>query len=282
MQFIETTVSPSFKHEIALPEAEISLARAGLYFAQIEYPTLDCAWYLGQLDLIATGVANRAGTSADFDSRLQAMTEYLYSDLGYSGNVDNYYDPRNSYLNEVMDRRVGIPITLSIVYLELAQRLDLDAQGIAFPGHFLVAVSDGESEMIVDAFDRGASVPRATFVERLNERVVSETSPQALESVLTVAPKSIILLRQLRNLKAIYAKQGDIEKTLSIINHMLTIDSDLLPELTERAALYDTLGHARGAVDDYRRALTHIPVGEEHEDILQRLRTAEVRAATLH
>jgi regulator of sirC expression with transglutaminase-like and TPR domain len=282
MQFIETEVSEDFTREVALPEPAMNLARAGLLFAQAEYPQLDCEWYLGQLDFIARDISARSNPDSDLATRLAVMNEYLFGDLGYAGNMDNYYDPRNSYLNEVIDRRIGLPITLSIVFLELAQRVGLRARGISFPGHFLVAVSEGNGDIIVDAFDGGVCLPRATFIERLQERAEANTSLAALESALAPASKTDILLRQLRNLKAVYVEQGEADKSLTVANHMLMINPDLVPELLERAALYNSLGYSRGAVMDYERALLQIPDGELHTEIRERMVRAKEHAQHLH
>ena len=282
MQFFETIVSTAFAHEVALPESEMNLARAGLLFARAEYPQVDCDSYLGELDLIADDINARSNPESDLDVRLAVMNKYVFGELGYTGNLNNYYDPRNSYLNEVIDRRVGLPITLSIVFLELAERVGLRARGISFPGHFLVAVSDGNGDIIVDAFDGGVSLARSMFLERLLERAESETSIESLESALAPASKADILLRQLRNLKGVYIELGEVEKTLNVANHMLTIDPDLLPELLERAALYNSLGYSRGAAEDYERALTQIPAGEVHAEILDRLGSAKEQSQHLH
>ncbi len=282
MQYTETVVSPSYASEVALPEPDLNLARAGLLFARSEYPELDCGWYLGQLDLMASDIGSRMSRDADVAARLRAMNTTLFGDLGFSGNVDDYYDPRNSFLNEVIDRRIGLPITLSILYLELAQRLGVPARGISFPGHFLVGVTTEDGDVIVDAFDRGATLARATFITRLHERADGDTTIEAIEQALRPALKVEILLRQLRNLKSIYADRGDLEKTLNTLNHMLTAYSDLLPELLERAALFDTLGYARGAAADYNHALLLLPEGIEREEIVDRRDEAEARAGQLH
>ncbi|MFT4580426.1 MAG: regulator of sirC expression with transglutaminase-like and TPR domain [Gammaproteobacteria bacterium] len=282
MQFIETSVSDAFTSEVTRRESEINLARAGLIFAGSEYPQLDSAWYLNQLDLIANDISARLDPNADLSTRLTVMNEYLFGELGYSGNVDDYYDPRNSFLNEVIDRRIGLPITLSIVFLELAERVGLDAKGVSFPGHFLVAVVEGDGDVIVDAFDGGAVLARATFLQRLLERAAPNTSFDALEAALRPASKSEILLRQLRNLKSIYVEKGLVEKSLNTINHMLVIQKDLLPELLERAALYDSLGYARGAVADYERAVSLLPPGPQLAEVHARIKRAREQVQKLH
>jgi len=282
MQFFETAVSKAFANEVGLPESEMNLARAGLLFAQTEYPQVDCDWYLRQLDLIASDINTRLDPDSGLDERLAVTNGYLFGDLGYCGNVDDYSDPRNSYLNEVIDRRIGLPITLSIVFLEVAARIGLPARGISFPGHFLVAVAEDDGDFVIDTFDGGTTLARATFVQRLRERTAQDTSAEVLEAALHSASKAEILLRQLRNLKSVYREQGDVERTFNVVNHMLTIDCDLLPELLERAALYDSLGYARGAVDDYERALDRIPAGPGREEIVERFGRAQSRARRLH
>ena len=154
----ESEVSHAFLQEIGQGGDSFNLARAALLFARSAYPNLDCGWYLGQLDLIAKDVSVRCAASASLNDLLETLREYFFQQLGYSGNIEDYYDPRNSYLNEVIDRRTGIPITLSIVFLEIADRLGLDACGISFPGHFLIGVNDGVDELIVDAFDGGTAL----------------------------------------------------------------------------------------------------------------------------
>ena len=282
MQIFETGVSNEFTHEVALPESEMNLARAALLFAQSEYPKLNCDWYLEQLDLIADNISERSDPDAELGVRLAVMNDYLFGDLGYTGNSENYYDPRNSYLNEVIDRRVGLPITLSIVFLELAHRVGLRACGVSFPGHFLVSVSEGNGDIIVDAFDGGVCLARERFLDRLQERVEANISLAVLASTLAPASKADILLRQLRNLKTVYVEQGEFEKSLNVANHMLTIDPDLVPELIARGDLYDSLGYSRGAVMDYERALAQMPAGELQAEVRGRLGRVKEQAQHLH
>ncbi|HCU88581.1 MAG TPA: hypothetical protein DGR97_01465, partial [Gammaproteobacteria bacterium] len=205
-----------------------------------------------------------------------------FVDLGYTGNFENYYDPRNSYLNEVIDRRVGLPITLSIVFLELAHRVGLRARGLSFPGHFLVSVSEGNGDIIVDAFDGGVCLARGRFLDRLLEKGEENISLAVLESTLAPASKSEILLRQLRNLKAVYIEQGEFEKSLNIVNHMLTIEPDLVPELIARGDLYGSLGYSRGAVMDYERALAQMPAGDLQSEVRSRLGRMKEQAQHFH
>ena len=128
-----------FERRIVEPDdPDINLAEAALLIAKDEYPTLDVEHYLRELDSVADRARARIGANAPEEEVLVAINTVLFDDLGFAGNSDNYYDPRNSFLNDVMDRRVGIPITLSIVYIEIGRRLGLPLQGIAFPWHFLV------------------------------------------------------------------------------------------------------------------------------------------------
>lgn len=282
MELFETAVTPAFVEEVARSEGGLNLARAGLLFAQSHYPNLDCATYLRQIDQIASDISARLDGENAANERLALMNAYLFTELGFAGNTDNYYDPRNSFLNEVLDRRIGLPISLSVLYLEIAQRLAIPARGIAFPGHFLIGVTTEAGDLIVDAFDNGAHLPRAQFIQRLRERSPGDRSLQALERALGPASKRDILLRQLRNLKAVYSELGDVEKTLNITNHLLVTQSDLMPELLERASLFDSLGYAPGAITDYERALQILPAGIDQQDIVDRLKNARGKAGHLH
>ena len=127
-----------FAELMARGEDEIDLARACLLIAQDAYPGLDVEGYLGEIERLAARLRGRLAPEGGAEERVAALNRFLFDELGYSGNADNYYDPRNSYLNEVLDRRTGIPLTLSVLYLEIGRRVGLALQGVSFPGHFLV------------------------------------------------------------------------------------------------------------------------------------------------
>lgn len=144
-----------FYQEINQPDEQINLAKAALYIAQEEYPDLDPDKYLHALDTIAAKVQERLPAQWYPLRIIQSINKYLYEDLGFVGNTNDYYDPRNSYLNEVIERRTGIPIALSLVYLEIARRIDFPMVGVGMPGHFLIRPEFEDVGIFVDAFERG-------------------------------------------------------------------------------------------------------------------------------
>ena len=144
-----------FYQEVQQPDEQINLERAALYIAQEEYPDLDVDEYLNALDMMADDVREQLPIESYPLKILKTINHYLYGNLGFAGNTENYYDPRNSFLNDVIDRRTGIPITLSLVYLAIAQRLDFPMVGIGMPGHFLIRPIQEDMDIFVDAFSQG-------------------------------------------------------------------------------------------------------------------------------
>ena len=149
------TAPDRFAELMARDEAEIDLARACLLIAQDAYPGLDVDGYLGEIERLAARLRGRLPQSQDAGERVAALNQFLFDDLGFSGNADHYYDPRNSYLNEVLDRRTGIPLTLSVLYLEIGRRVGLALEGVSFPGHFLVRLQLRGAMLVFDPFSGG-------------------------------------------------------------------------------------------------------------------------------
>jgi regulator of sirC expression with transglutaminase-like and TPR domain len=150
-----------FAELLARDEAEIDLARACLMIAEDAYPALDVDGYLGEIERLAVRLRGRLPSGEGVEGRVLALNRFLFDELGYSGNADHYYDPRNSYLNEVLDRRTGIPITLSILYLELGWRVGLALEGVSFPGHFLVRLRLRGAMLVLDPFSGGETQSEA-------------------------------------------------------------------------------------------------------------------------
>ena len=258
MKYTDTSVSEAFATEVDQKENAISLGRAGLLFAQSHYPDLDCDWYLKQFDIVADAIQSRISQAQSGETRLGVTIEYLFGELGYQGNAEDYYDPRNSFINEVIDRRIGIPISLSVVFLEIASRVGIKANGVAFPGHFLVRVSESEvsEPVIVDPFDNGTSLGLEMFVARFRKRLDKPMSKEIITKMLSPASKRDILIRQLRNLLAIYSNKRSLEDCLLVVNHILYLNPDLLNEIIHRGKLYDEMGYKEAAVLDYEKALS--------------------------
>jgi regulator of sirC expression with transglutaminase-like and TPR domain len=170
----------------------------------------------------------------------------LFIEQGFRGNRDDYYDPRNSYLNEVLDHRTGIPISLSVVYLAVGRRLGLDVRGISFPGHFLVKVVCSEGELVIDPFER-VVLDHAACQQRLDAALPSHV-PLRPELHLRAAGTREILLRMLGNLKRIYAEREDLERTLACCDRILVLIPDSPDEQRDRARVHAALRAQRGAV----------------------------------
>ncbi|HEX7250489.1 MAG TPA: tetratricopeptide repeat protein [Burkholderiales bacterium] len=241
---------------LAREDGAIDLARACLLIAQDAYPGLDVDGYLGEIERLAARLRGRLPEATDAEARIVALNEYLFADLGYTGNADHYYDPRNSYLNEVLDRRTGIPLTLSVLYMEIGRRIGLPLDGVSFPGHFLVRLQLRGSLLVLDPFSGGEPQSEADLRARLR-RVIPEgaTGPVPLEELpleqfLEPAGKRQILARLLRNLKGIYREADKPERLLEVLNRMRVVAPEAHGELRERGLLYQRLECYRAALKD--------------------------------
>ncbi|MEK7840950.1 MAG: transglutaminase-like domain-containing protein, partial [Pseudomonadota bacterium] len=193
--------------KMLVADQDLSLAEAALLLAKDEYPGLDVDAYLARLDELATRVRVRLPEGANIEDTLVTMNQILFDELGFAGNVDDYYDPRNSFLNDVLDRKLGIPITLSILYMDIASRLGLELEGVSFPGHFLVKFSTEEGDVVLDPFSGGTPLTEEDLVERLEEASGNEMiGGLSLNELLEATDKRDILVRMLRNLKGIYLR----------------------------------------------------------------------------
>ena len=220
MDFAESRL---FSHLVARPESELDLVRAALLIAEPEYPGLDLAGYVERLDRLGAAAAARI-RSAPRRPALDTVIRYLYEEIGFQGNTTDYYDPRNSFLNEVLDRRTGIPITLALVLTEVGKRVGIDARGVSFPGHFLVRVRDDDGSVsFIDPFD-GRLLDERQLAE-LHERATGDAGPIDARA-LQPATKSHVLVRILNNLRAIYERRGDQERLLGVLARMQVLSPD--------------------------------------------------------
>ncbi|MBW4468642.1 MAG: transglutaminase-like domain-containing protein [Pegethrix bostrychoides GSE-TBD4-15B] len=269
-----STASQRFYAEIHQPQ--INLARAALYLAQAEYPQLQVEVYLEQLDSMAAEVATRLPAAAYPLRIIQALNQYLFKDLGFHGNSGQYYDPRNSYLNSVLDRRMGIPITLSLVYLEIAQRIGFPMVGINMPGHFLIRPLVAEMQLFVDPFHQG----EVLFVEDCEERlgqIFGRPVTFRPEFAAAVSPQQF-LARMLGNLKQIYTSQNEPARAIAVIDRLLLLFPDSLPDQRDRGLMHYRLGQWTSARRDLKQYLTQAPSARDADSIrtlLQRLQNAE-------
>jgi regulator of sirC expression with transglutaminase-like and TPR domain len=234
----------------------IPLARGALLIAKEEYPELDLEGYLGRLDELARE-AEPWTAGEDNLARTQGLSRFLFEDQRFAGNRLSYGDPRNSFLNEVLDRKLGIPITLSLVYLEVGRRLGIRLEGVAFPGHFLVKAVDGGGEIIVDPFNQGVLLTREDLQARLQTAYGQPVhlGPAALRAA---SPRQI-LFRMLRNLKNIYTASSDWMRALAAMDRALLLEPRAVDTLLERAKLYEMLECFKAALEDLQAVIRIAP-----------------------
>jgi regulator of sirC expression with transglutaminase-like and TPR domain len=257
MQFSQTRL---YFSQLFRQDAPFSLAEAALYIALEEYPELEVQSYLQRLDAMAAEVSKQLPSEPYPLKILKAINHYLFETLGFQGNEQDYYDPRNSFLNEVLDRRMGIPITLSLVYLEIAHRIGFPMTGVNFPGHFLIRPEQEGMELWVDPFHQGEILFPEDCKNRLEtiyqQRV--ELRPEFFEAI---APRQF-LVRMLNNLKHIYLDQGDLLQCLAACERILLVDPDTVMEKRDRGVLYYQLGRwveARQDLEDYLAQIPQAP-----------------------
>lgn len=250
----------NFYQEIQQPDEQIDLAASALYIAQEEYPDLDPTQYLNALDTIAAQVQKRLPAQRYPLRIIQSINEHLYQGLGFTGNLTDYYDPRNSFLNDVIDRRMGIPITLSLVYLEVARRIDFPMVGVGMPGHFLIRPDVAQMEVFVDAFNRGEVLFVGDCQARLNEIY---RQPVTLPQFLGTVSRRQFLARILTNLKIIYLDQQKLEKALAAVERILLLFPEMPIELRTRGLICYQLGRWVTASHDLETYLASVPDAED-------------------
>jgi regulator of sirC expression with transglutaminase-like and TPR domain len=261
MTRINDGIMDNFYREINQPDDQIDLAKAALYIAQEEYPDLDIDEYLNALDVMADEVEERLPAERYPLRIIQSLNQYFYDDLGYIGNTNDYYDPRNSFLNEVIDRRTGIPITLSLLYLEVARRLNFPMVGINMPGHFLIRPSFEEAGIFVDAFNRGEILFPQDCEARLAQMYGRPVQMES--SFITSVSSRQILIRMLRNLKFIYLNRSDLPKAQTAVEGILLLFPDAPIEIRDRGLIYYQLGYEPQAAQDLEIYLAMLPNAED-------------------
>ncbi len=265
-----------FCDEIRGPEESIELARAALRIAEEEYPLLPVDHYLGVLDLMAVEVGDRLDGETAPLVVLDELIDYLFRQRGLRGNRDAYYDPRNSFLNDVLERGLGIPLTLGIVLIETGRRLDLPLSGVNFPGHFLVRYRGEEVRLLIDPFNGGEKVfedQAQLFLDRTYGGLV-RMKPHFLRE----AGKRDMLVRMLTNLKSIYARVQDHRRTLAAIERLGELRPARPRDLRDRGILLAKLGNRLDAIAELDRYLAIAPAGPDAEtvrELVDRLRRQE-------
>ena len=241
------------------------LDRAALELAAIEFPEveIEAEVFVSLLDSHAAELGGRLSDSRDGEAYVRKANQYLFEELGFHGNVSDYYNPRNSCLNEVLTARTGIPITLSLVYMEISRRLGRPVEGIGLPGHFIVRYDDGTYRTFVDTFHGGRLLGPAECFDLAREvsQMELEPDPQWLRPV----SKRDLLLRMLRNLSAAYASRGHTEKAIETLNLLIQANPASADEYRQRGILEVQAGKSAAARQDLNRYLELAGSREDRE-----------------
>ncbi len=253
----------------------LPLLEAAASIAQDEYPELDVQQVLGDVDQLLARVKRRTKDATDPLQRLRLLNHFFFRDMGFGGNVNNYHDPDNSYLNVLLRTRRAIPVTLSVLWLELAQSLGLNARGVNFPGHFMVKVNLPNGQVVIDPFT-GQSLSREDLSERLepykrrNGLVDDFDVPVGL--YLQAAQPRDILARILRNLKELHRTQEDWSRLIAVQDRLLILLPDAWSEYRDRGLAWAEVGNNRLAVSDLELYVAHTEDPLDRDAVEQRLR----------
>lgn len=263
---------PDWTSLAVVDDHALPLLGTGLLIARDEYPQLDADLYDTLLQSHAEHLRGEIDAIESWPLKMLAINRHLFEEVGYAGNHDEYYDPRNSYLNEVFERRLGNPISLAMVQMEVARRLGVPLDGVSFPGHFLVRLPVDDGVLVMDPFNRG----RPLDVDELRERAkphLGGDAPddEALHQILNPASHRAMLMRMLRNLHGVYAERDDWERAVRSADRILKLSPNNAEALRDRALGYLKLGHRHGAQHDLRRYLHLNPKAADAESLRERL-----------
>src|SRR4249920_2114821 len=259
LQFAAPTALEYFASLVA-DDASLSLVEAAAAIAQDEFPRLDTQAVLAEIDALAARLKGRFPADAVPVQRLRWLNRYFFQELGFAGNVNNYYDPRNSYLHVVLSSRRGIPITLAVLYIELATQIGLTARGVAFPGHFLIKLKMPQGEVVIDPFT-GQSLSREELDELLvpykRNRGLTGEIDAPLGLFLQAAQPRDVVARMLRNLKEIHRSAADWTRLLAVLERLVVLLPQAWEERRDRGLAYAELGLDAPAMRDLADYLEH-------------------------
>jgi regulator of sirC expression with transglutaminase-like and TPR domain len=255
-------------------DASLSVAETALSIAHDDYPALDCQSALAEIDGLAARLKARLPSDAAPMQRLRLLNRFFFQELGFAGNINDYYDAKNSYLHHVLQSRRGIPITLAVLYVEIAGQVGLHAEGISFPGHFLVKLRMPQGEVVIDPFT-GQSMSRdaldALLVPYRRREGLVGNSPLSLALFLHAAPPRDIIARMLRNLKEIHRSNEDWARLYAVMQRLVILLPGAWEERRDRGLAAAQLGAVKMAVDDLSSYLEHMPHAGDRFAINERL-----------
>lgn len=263
------------------PEADWDLGYGTLLIAAAEYPDMDVGFYLSRLDELGHKAVSRIPETDDWAQRLGAFNDFLFQEEGFQGNDGDYFDPKNSFLNDVLDDRVGIPITLAVVMMEVGRRAGFHFQGISFPGYFLVKMAVPGGDVILDPFYGGMALTAEQLEARIAEMYPDPPRP-GLADALGAADKREILCRMLRNLKRYYLQEESNEKALCVMDQLLILTPDNLMEQRDRGELYLRMEAFRAALADLSHCLEIATVDDDIEVLRMQVSDLRMKVARLN
>ena len=270
----------NFSQAVKCQDNEIDLGRAALVIAQMEYPDLDVEPYLKRMDRLATVIKDLVGDEESVFRLLACINVVLFKQEGFQGNRSNYYDPKNSFLNDLIDRKMGIPITLSVLYQEVARRAGLTLHGVAFPGHFLLKHIDHEEEIIIDPFN-GGEVRSDAELQSLLDEIYPGKAVLKFEFLSPVSKRQI-LKRMLINLRGIYLHQGDFLRGLSVEERLVILEPNPVREYRDRGLLHLRLENFPQALEDLETYLRLASDANDADEIREQVSSLKKRVTQLH
>jgi regulator of sirC expression with transglutaminase-like and TPR domain len=256
----------------------LDLGRAALAIARIEHPALSVERELGRLDTLAA--RSTAAETRDPQQGLGRLLSFLFEHEGFRGNAEAYYDPRNSCLNDVLDRKLGIPITLSILTMEVGRRVGIDVEGVSLPGHFIVSVNLGGRPIFLDPFNGGAVLTPAQAAEVASKAVGRPV--KLADAHWAPCGKRQILVRMLRNLKGIYARSEDWPRALAVVDRLLVLDADSPVHLRDRGTVLVRMRRLYEGAAAWERYLTRFPTAQDADGFREELRKVRQKLGSLN
>jgi regulator of sirC expression with transglutaminase-like and TPR domain len=261
----------TFQELVTLPDGAVPLAEAALLMACEEYPQLQISPYLDQLDEIAAAARQRVSVRSEPADVIRIINDVLFDQFGFRGNEDNYYDPRNSFFNDVIDRRLGIPITLSTVYLEIARRLDFPMVGVGLPGHFIVKYANPHHELFLDPYNGGAILTVDDCRQKLKDHYGDAL--EFSDRMLARVTHKQILTRMLNNLKKIYVESQSFDKGLAVVDMMIMVEPADLEQVRDRGLIRVQLRQFEAAAKDLERYLKSASDAEDRRKVAEQLKS---------
>jgi regulator of sirC expression with transglutaminase-like and TPR domain len=258
-----------FRKIVELPDRMIDLTEAALVIALEDYPSLQLDRYLEQIDDWGDAIRSRLEGSNDIERIVAEINRFLFDQEGFHGEADDYYDPRNTYLNEVLDRHAGLPIALSILYIEISRRVGIDMSGVSLPGRFLVKVTGPWGEILIDPFD-GGRVLDSFECQLILDRVYGG-GVRLSEHHLRSTTRHDVLARVLSHIKAIHLARGESERVIADIDRLLMIDGDDPYQIRERGLVAMKLHRYREAIVALQDYLDRAPRAEDRQRIREQI-----------